>query len=265
MVNDGIVSGWDDPRLPTIKGLRRRGYTPEAIRDLAQRSGVGIGNSGGQLSIKVLEECIRQHLDRVAPRVMAVTDPIKLVIVNWEEVNLHEIQIKDFPALKEKSPTHSVNFDRVVWIEREDFRITTDKNYYRLTPIQKIRLKYAGLVEYVSHDVFTIYVRFLGETGEKVKGTVNWIAGETPLKVEARFFEHLFPEELNEEKDWITQINPNSMMSKEIYVDSLVNHGKPFDKFQLERIGYFSVDPNSTPDHLILNHTVSLKEDKTKN
>jgi glutaminyl-tRNA synthetase len=268
LIEEDVVDGWDDPRLPSIKGFRRRGYTPESIRSFAQRVGVGIGNANGFSQYEVLEECVRQHLDAVAPRVMVVTNPIKLIIDNWEDIEISYVEANDFPALKDKSTKHVVKFDKIIWIEKDDFRVTTDKNYYRLTPTQKMRLKYAGLIEYVTTVNDVIHVRFLGETGEKVKGTVNWVSGENPAKVIARFYDHLFPSDPTKDEgdcDWLSLVNRNSVEEKEIIIDDSVLTSRPYDKYQFERIGYFSVDPESTSDKLIFNHTVSLKESKLKN
>lgn len=273
LVNGGIVDGWDDPRMPTIKGLRRKGYTPEAINDFCKRIGISLATSAGVINYKLLEECLRQDLDAKAPRVMAILNPLKVIIINMKENEVNEAVALDFPNLGVTSPTHKINVGKIVYIDKEDFRMEDSPKYYRLAPNKIVRLKYFGLIKCVgmmTHDGLTpieIHVELLPKDykpEKRVQGTINWVSEIDHCQVEVRKYEHLFPEELNNMSDWKNQLNPNSKTIISVMTDQSIKNAKVYDKFQFERIGYFCVDPDTTDNKMVMNLTVSLKESKDK-
>lgn len=266
LVNDGIVNGWDDPRMPTIKGLKRRGYTPEALNDFCGRIGLNLVTSSSKVSYGMLEECLRQDLEIKAPRVMAILNPLKVVINNLKDDEFKIVSALDFPNMKDKSPTHEIKVGNVLYIDKEDFRTVDTPKYFRLAPGKIVRLKYFGLVKYVSHndDENTVHVELLDYIPEKrVQGTINWVSECDHLNVEVRKYDHLFPEESHD--NWKEMLNKNN--SKKIFnimTDTSIKGANIFDKFQFERIGYFCVDPDTRDDHIVLNMTVELKVNKNK-
>jgi glutaminyl-tRNA synthetase len=272
IVNDKIVDNWDDPRMPTIKGLRRRGYTPEAINDFCKRIGVSFASSPALINYKLLEECLRQDLDTKAPRVMAIMNPLKVVIVNMENNKTLTVNALDFPNLKENSTTHEIIVGNVVYIEQEDFRMQDSPKYYRLAPNKIVRLKYLGLIKCVdikfNNTILNeIHVELLPQDykpDKRIQGTLNWISDIDHLKIEVRKYEHLFPEELTKDTEWKNQLNINSKKINNIMTDTSIKNAKKYDKFQFERIGYFSVDNDTTNDNIIMNMVVELKESKDK-
>lgn len=273
LVNNGFVTGWDDPRMPTIKGFRRKGFTPSSINNFCERVGLNLaGSSVNIVDYKLLEECLRQELDKTAPRVMAILDPLKVTIVNSnKEISANA---SDFPFLGDTSPSHEIKVRNIIYIDREDFRIEDSPKYFRLAPNKIVRLKYLGLIKCIGYStaidgsVKEVLVELLPseyKPEKRVKGTINWVSEIDHCKIEIRKFDHIFPQEIDSSKDWLSQLNINSKKSLNVMTDTSIKNGKPFDKYQFERIGYFSIDPDSSEDKIVMNMTVSLKEDKNKN
>ncbi|MDE3090128.1 MAG: glutamine--tRNA ligase/YqeY domain fusion protein [Chloroflexota bacterium] len=273
LVNDGIVAGWDDPRMPTLSGLRRRGYTPESIRDFADR--VGVGKTQNLIDLALLEHCLREDLNRRAPRVMAVLRPLKVVIENYPE---GEGKVEEMEAVNNPEDaamgTRKVPFAREIWIDQDDFREDPPKKYFRLAPGAEVRLRYAYIVKCVGvvHDERTGAVTEVrctydpatrgGNADRKVKGTIHWVSAQHALPAEAHLYDTLFltpkPDEV---EDWKTHVNPNSLERlTACYVEPSLANAAPGARYQFERTGYFCVDPDSKPAHLVFNRTVSLRD-----
>uniref|UniRef100_A0A3Q1JCH7 Glutamine--tRNA ligase n=1 Tax=Anabas testudineus TaxID=64144 RepID=A0A3Q1JCH7_ANATE len=268
LVESGIVRDWDDPRLFTLTALRRRGFPPEAINNFCARVGVTVSQTTTEPHL--LESCVRDVLNDTAPRAMAVLEPLKVTIINLPENSL-VLRVPDFPA-NEAQGSHTVPFTRTIFIEQSDFREVMEKGYKRLTPEQPVGLRHAGYVISVQK---VIKVRFTlvelevsccsSDTAEKPKAFIHWVS--QPVKCEVRLYERLFqhkhPEDPSEVPNgFLSDINPNSLqVISSALVDTSVKGAKVFDKFQFERVGYFSLDPDST---LIFNRTVTLKEDPGK-
>ncbi|EGC32483.1 glutamine-tRNA ligase [Dictyostelium purpureum] len=271
LVQNNFVSGWDDPRLSTLNAFRRKGYTPEAINLLCETVGVTRTNNT-TIPFEVLEYCCRQDLDGRAIRAMCVFDPIKVVITNYPENESEEISAPNIPSNPEKG-THKIDFSRIVYIDRNDFRMVDNKDFFGLAPNKEILLKYAYNIK--CNEVITDETGKVTElrvtydkdnTTKKVK-TIHWVsapAGEEPAKAEVRLYDHLFKEsELGD--DWLEKVNPNSLVViPNALVDKTVKDSKQYDRYQFERVGYFCVDKDSTTDKLVFNRTVSLKENKEK-
>ena len=272
LVEDGVVDGWDDPRLVTLAALRRRGYTPESIRMLMNM--VGVSKAQSSIDYAMLEYCIREDLKLTRPRMMAVLDPIKLVITNYPE---GQIEYLDVPNNQENPEmgTRKVPFGRELYIERDDFMIEPPKKYYRLFPGNEVRLMSAYFVkceDYVLDDegnVIEVHCTYdpetksgSGFTGRKVKGTIHWVAKDTAVNAEVRLYENLVDEEKGVyNEDGSVNLNPNSLTVVEnCYIEPAIEEAKPGDSFQFVRNGYFCVDTkDSTDDHLVFNRIVSLK------
>lgn len=273
LVEDGVVDGWDDPRLVTISALRRRGYTPESIRMFMELCGVSKAYSSADFGM--LEYCIREDLKLKCPRVMAVLDPIKLVITNYPEG-----QVEYLPALNnpenEAMGTREIPFGRELYIERDDFMIDPPKKYFRLYPGNEVRLMNAYFVtctDYVvdeSGKVTEIHCTYdpetksgTGFTGRKVKGTIHWVHAPSAVRTTARLYENLIDEEkgVYNEEDGSMNLNPNSITVLEhCYVEPMIKEAKAYDRFQFLRNGFFCVDyKDSEKDHLVFNRIVSLK------
>jgi len=278
LVEEGYVVGWDDPRMPTIAGLRRRGYTPEAIRNFCER--IGVAKTNSVVDIRFLEHCIREDLNVRAPRTMAVLRPLKLVIDNYPGDMVEEMESENNPedptAGKRKMP-----FSQILYIEREDFCEDPPKKYFRLAPGREVRLKNAYIIKcegFVRNEktgeIKEVHCTFdpeskSGKLGakRKVKGTLHWVSAEHALKAEVRLYDHLLldqnerAEEQKEEKDFIKQLNPNSL---EVLVDCLLEPSLAGaacgSRYQFMRKGYFCVDPDSTSDKLVFNRIVSLRD-----
>ena len=272
LVEDGLVDGWDDPRLVTIAALKRRGFTPESIRMFMELSGVSKANSSSDYAM--LEYCIREDLKMKRPRMMAVLDAIKLVITNYPE---NEIEYLDVPNNQENAEmgTRKVPFGRVLYIERDDFMIEPPKKYFRLYPGNEVRLMNAYFVtctDYVTDEdgnVTEVHCTYDPETksgsgfeGRKVKGTIHWVCAETAEKVEVRLYENIVDEEKGVyNEDGTINLNPNSLKVLEnAYVESALAEAEPMDSFQFVRQGYFIVDSkDSTKEHMVFNRIVSMK------
>ena len=263
LVADGVVDGWDDPRLVTIAALRRRGFTPESIQKFIELSGVAKAQSSSDYAM--LEYCVREDLKPKAPRYMAVIDPIKLIIDNYPEGQVEWLDASNNPE-NEEMGSRKIPFSRELYIEREDFMEEPPKKYFRLFPGNEVRLMNAYFVTCVDYkkdengNVTEIHVTYDPETksgsgfeGRKVKGTIHWVSASHATKCEARLYEQLVDEERN--------INPNSLtVREECYVEPALAEAKPYDRFQFVRQGYFSVDPKDSVDgKLVFNRIVSLK------
>ena len=278
LVEEGYVAGWDDPRMPTIAGLRRRGYTPEAIRNFCER--IGVAKTNSVVDVRFLEHCIREDLNLRAPRVMGVLRPLKLVIKNYPKDIMEEVNAENNPE-DLTAGNRKIPFSRILYIEREDFCENPPKKYFRLAPGCEVRLKNAYIIkcEGFVRDEKTGEIKEVhctydpesksGKPGakRKVKGTLHWISADHALKAEVRLYEHLLldqnegAEKQEEEKDFIKQLNPNSL---EVLTDCLVEPSlagaASGSRYQFMRKGYFCVDPDSTSDKLVFNRIVSLRD-----
>ncbi|HRS41854.1 MAG TPA: glutamate--tRNA ligase family protein, partial [Dysgonamonadaceae bacterium] len=269
-----LVSGWDDPRMPTICGLRRRGYTPESIRNFIDD--IGYTKYDGLIDVSLLEHSIREDLNKRAMRVSGVIDPVKLILTNYPEGAGEMVEAINNPE-DESMGSRQVHFGRELWIERDDFMEEAPKNYFRLTPGNEVRLKNAYIVRCTGckkdeNGVVTeVYAEYdantrsgMPEANRKVKGTIHWVSVNHCLDAEVRLYDRLFlVENPSEEKDcdFRDLLNPESLIIKQnCKVEAYLKEAKPLDSFQFQRIGYFNVDKDSTPDHLVFNRTVSLKD-----
>ena len=272
LVEEGIVDGWDDPRLVTIAALRRRGFTPESIAKFVELCGISKSNSS--VDYAMLEYCIREDLKMKRPRMMAVLDPVKLVITNYPENEIEYLDVANNQE-NEEMGTRKVPFGRELYIDRADFMIEPPKKYFRLYPGNEVRLMNAYFVtctDYITDDdgnVTEIHCTYdpetksgSGFTGRKVKGTIQWVCAETAERAEVRLYENIVDEEKGVyNEDGTINVNPNSLTILEnCYVEPALAEAKPMDSFQFVRQGYFCVDSkDSTEDHLVFNRIVSLK------
>jgi glutaminyl-tRNA synthetase len=274
MVKEGYVKGWDDPRMPTICGLRRRGYTPESMRAFSDK--VGVTKVDGVTDVAVLEYCIREDLNKTAQRVMGVIDPLKVIITNYPEGVVEELDAINNPE-DESMGKRKVPFSREIYLEREDFMENPTNKFYRLSVGREVRLRYSYFIkctDIVKNDlgeIVEIHCTYDPETkggnapdGRKVKATLHWVAAGQAIKAEVRLYDRLFTDadpSGHKEKDFLEFLNPDSLkVLSECYVEPFVKTGKPLDSFQFERLGYFNIDPDSTADQLVFNRIVSLKD-----
>jgi len=274
LVQEKLVAGWDDPRMPTICGLRRRGYTPESIRNFIDD--IGYTKYDGLIDVSLLEHSIREDLNKRAMRVSGVIDPVKLILTNYPEGEGEMVEAINNPE-DESMGSRQVHFGRELWIERDDYMEEAPKNYFRLTPGNEVRLKNAYIVRCTGckkdeNGVVTeVYAEYdpltrsgMPEANRKVKGTIHWVSVDHCLDAEVRLYDRLFlAENPSEEKDcdFRDLLNPESLVVKQhCKVEACLKEVKPLDSFQFQRIGYFNVDKDSTPDHLVFNRTVSLKD-----
>jgi glutaminyl-tRNA synthetase len=271
LVESGVVNGWDDPRLPTISGLRRRGYTPEAIRDFAERIGVAKANS--VVDYALLEHCLRDDLNERAERTMAVLRPLKVVITNYPEGQVEYLEGVNNPQ-DPAAGTRQIPFTREIYIEREDFEEDPPKKFFRLAPGREVRLRFAYFIKCTDvikdemGNIIEVHCTYDPETkggsapdGRKVKGTIHWVSAEHSLPAEVRVYDHLFTTEDPNEGELLENINPNSLeIITDASVEPRMRSAKPFDRFQFERLGYFCVDPDTTEDRLVFNRTVPLRD-----
>ncbi|KLU40324.1 MAG: glutamate--tRNA ligase [Peptococcaceae bacterium 1109] len=271
LVESGVVNGWDDPRLPTISGLRRRGYTPEAIRDFAERIGVAKANS--VVDYALLEHCLRDDLNERAERTMAVLRPLKVVITNYPEGQVEYLEGVNNPQ-DPAAGTRQIPFTREIYIEREDFEEDPPKKFFRLAPGREVRLRFAYFIKCTDvikdemGNIIEVHCTYDPETkggsapdGRKVKGTIHWVSAEHSLPAEVRVYDHLFTTEDPNEGELLENINPNSLeIITDARVEPRMRSAKPFDRFQFERLGYFCVDPDTTEDRLVFNRTVPLRD-----
>lgn len=279
LVQDNIVSGWDDPRMGTLCGMRRRGYTPEAIRDFCERIGVAKANS--VIDFSLLEHCVREDLNKTAPRAMAVLKPLKLIIDNYPEGKTEEIEVEINPENPEAG-TRTVPFSKELFIEEDDFMIDAPKKYFRLAPGREVRLKGAYFVtctDYKTDDsgkVTEIHCTYDPETrggnapdGRKVKGTIHWVSAPHAIDATVRLYDRLFnvenPSDESKVGSFIENLNPDSeIVLTNCKLESNLKDIKPGDTFQFLRLGYFCVDTDSTDCNLIINRTVALKDSWAK-
>ena len=274
LVKEGFVSGWDDPRMPTISGLRRRGYTPEAIRNFCEAIGVAKANSTVELGM--LEHAIRDDLNNNAPRAMAVLDPVKVVIENYPAGEGEVFDVVNHPQ-KPEMGTRPVPFGREIYIERDDFMEDPPGKYFRLAPGREVRLNQAyyitctGVVKDDAGQVVEIHCTYDPATrggsspdGRKVKGTIHWVPAEQSVEAEVRLYETLFnkinPNEVAEGQDFTANLNPNSLAVVRGRVEPALASAPVGSRFQFMRQGYFCLDPDSTPGNLVFNRTVGLRD-----
>ena len=271
LVQKGFVSGWDDPRMPTLSGIRRRGYTPEAIRNFC--GSIGVSKSNGVIELALLEHHIREDLNKRARRVMAVIDPIKVVIDNYPDGQTEEHMAPNHPDAPEMG-SRAVPFSKVLYIERDDFREVPPPKYHRLFPGQEVRLRYAYFVKCVgvekdeNGEVTVVHCTYDpasrgGDSpdGRKVKSTIHWVSAEHALDFEARLYESLLLEDAPQSDDLATQLNPNSLVVKSnAKIEPCVKGVEANTHFQFERVGYFNVDSDSTAEKLVCNRTVQLRD-----
>jgi len=274
LVDENRVSGWDDPRLPTLSGLRRRGYTPRAIRNFCTR--IGVTKNEQQIEASVLENCVREDLDKSAPRAFAVMDPLKIVIENYPQGQVEQLEAHNHPN-DPNMGSRQISFCREIYIDRQDFMEEAPKKFFRLAPGREVRLRYAYFITCTSviHDsegqISELRCSYDPESrggqspdGRKVKGTLHWVSAQHALDAEVRQYERLFQDAnplADRSKDFLDLINPDS---KAVITSSKVEPGlinaAAGKSFQFERVGYFCVDPESTPSHLVFNRTVELRD-----
>jgi glutaminyl-tRNA synthetase len=280
LVKERIVNGWDDPRMPTLSGMRRRGYTPEAIRDFCDR--IGVAKNDSIIDIALLEYCLRQDLNARAPRVMGVLDPLKVVIDNYPEDLVEEMDAINNPE-DETMGTRKIPFSRIVYIERDDFREDPPKKYFRLAPGREVRLRYAYFITCVGFvkdeqtgEIVELHCTYDPAThggdapdGRKVKGTLHWVSAAHALPAEVRLYDRLFmkenPSGVEDGKDFRSNLNPDSLQTLTgCYVEPGLSGAKPGKIVQFERQGYFCVDPDTQAGKLVFNRTVPLRDSWAK-
>ena len=274
LVDENRVSGWDDPRLPTLSGLRRRGYTPRAIRNFCTR--IGVTKNEQQIEASVLENCVREDLDKSAPRAFAVMDPLKIVIENYPQGQVEQLEAHNHPN-DPNMGSRQISFCREIYIDRQDFMEEAPKKFFRLAPGREVRLRYAYFITCTSviHDsegqISELRCSYDPESrggqspdGRKVKGTLHWVSVQHALDAEVRQYDRLFQDAnplADRSKDFLELINPDSkaVITSSKVEPGLINAGAG-KSFQFERVGYFCVDPESTPSHLVFNRTVELRD-----
>ena len=277
LVQEGLVSGWDDPRMPTICGLRRRGYSPQAIHNFIDK--IGYTKFEAQNDIGLLEHAVRENLNKTATRVNAVINPVKLIVTNYPEELVEMMETGNNPE-DESAGTRQIPFSRELYIEREDFMEDAPKKFFRMTPGQEVRLKSAYIVKCTGckkdkdGNIEEIYCEYdemtksgMPESSRKVKGTLHWVSAAQAIKAEVRLYDRLFSVEnpSADPRDFRDLLNPDSLkVLTNCYVEPSLQNARALDHFQFQRIGYFNVDPDSTSDHLIFNRTVSLKDSWAK-
>jgi glutaminyl-tRNA synthetase len=275
LVQEHLVSGWDDPRMPTISGIKRRGYSPEAIREFCRRIGVNKFNS--TVDIALLEHCLREDLNKTSPRVMAVLRPLKVVIDNYPEDQVEELDAINNPE-DSNAGTRKVPFSRELFIEQEDFMEEPPKKFFRLAPGREVRLRYAyfitctEVVKDKDGDILELHCTYDPATrggdapdGRKVKSTLHWVSARHAIEAEVRLYDHLFtkenPDEVAGGEDFKSNLNPNSLEElNSCRIEPSLAGAKPFSRYQFERLGYFCVDPDSTKEKPVFNRTVTLRD-----
>jgi glutaminyl-tRNA synthetase len=278
LVKEGHVQGWNDPRMPTIGGLRRRGYTPESIRYFSDR--IGIAKRNNVIDVALLEHSVREDLNKKAVRVMAVLNPLKMIITNYPENQPEEIDAVVNPEQPELGK-RKVPFSREIFIEKEDFMENPPKKFFRLSPGSEVRLKYAYIikcntvVKNEAGEITELHCTYdpltrsgLPDANRKVKSTIHWVSSAHATEVEVRLFDRLFikedPDDTEDGKDFKSNLNPGSLEITKGYISSGIEDIKPLDKFQFERIGYFCVDPETTAETPVFNRTVTLRDAWTR-
>ena len=277
LVQEGLVSGWDDPRMPTICGLRRRGYSPDSIHNFIDK--IGFTKFEAQNDIGLLEHAVRENLNKTAKRVNAVINPVKLIITNYPEGQVEMMETVNNPE-DESAGTREIPFSREIYIEREDFMIDAPKKFFRLAPDKEVRLKSAYIVKCTGYEndedgnVSVIYCEYdaqtksgMPEANRKVKGTLHWVSATHAVKAEVRLYDRLFSVEnpSADPRDFRELLNPDSLkVLTECYVEPSLLSAEPLDHFQFQRIGYFNLDSDSSTEKLVFNRTVSLKDSWAK-
>ena len=280
LVEEGHVSGWDDPRLPTLSGMRRRGYTPESIRDFCNR--IGVSKADNLIEIGQLEYSIRNDLNQRAPRVMAVLNPVKVIIDNYPERQVEMLDAENSPE-DENVGTREIPFSREIYIEREDFMEDPPRKFFRLAPGREVRLKHAYYIQCESvvkdentGEVVEIHCTYDPETrggwsedGRRVRGTLHWVSAEHAVDAEVRLYDSLFterePEQAAGDADWMQFLNPNSLeVLHNCKIEPSLTDAVPESRYQFLRIGYFCVDPDTTSEKLVFNRTVPLRDSWAK-
>lgn len=275
LVNGGYVNGWDDPRMPTISGLRRRGYTPASIRNFADR--IGVAKRDGMIDVALLEFSVREDLNKTANRIMGILDPVKVVITNYPEEGEEWLDAINNPE-NAAAGSRKISFSREIFIERSDFMVDPPRKFFRLGPGREVRLKHAYIIacedykkDPATGEVTEIYCKYdpdtrsgADKTGKKVKGTLSWVSVKHALPVEVRLYDRLFsrkdPLALQEGDDFKNYINPDSLKTIQSVVEPSVQGAKPGDRFQFLRQGYFCIDPDSSGGNLIFNRTATLRD-----
>jgi len=279
LVQEAKVSGWDDPRIPTICGLRRRGYSPASVRNFCRRIGVNKFNS--TVDIALLKHCIREDLNKTSPRVMAVLQPLKVIIDNYPKDKVEELEAINNPE-DPSAGIRKVPFSRELYIEQEDFMEVPPKKFYRLAPGREVRLRYAyfiictDVIKDANGRVVELHCTYDPATrggdapdGRKVKSTLHWVSAPHAIEAEVRLYEHLFnsenPDDIEEGADFKSNLNPNSLeVLKSCRAEPSLADAKPLSRYQFERLGYFCVDPDSHGNRLIFNRTVTLRDEWAK-
>jgi len=275
LVEQGVVNGWDDPRMPTISGLRRRGYTPESIRNFAET--IGIAKRDNVVDVSLLEFHIREHLNKIAPRVMAVLNPVKLTITNYPEGETEWLDAENNPE-DESAGERKLPFGRELYIEQEDFKEEANRKFFRLKLGGEVRLKNAYIIKAEScikdtdGNIMEIICTYdaksksgsgTEESLRKVKGTLHWVAVDHAIPAEVRVYDRLFTDETPDaykDKSFMEFINPDSLKIITAYIEPGLKDAKPEQRFQFQRLGYFCVDKDSTEEHLVFNRTVTLRD-----
>jgi glutaminyl-tRNA synthetase len=278
LVKDKHVNGWDDPRMPTISGLRRRGYTPESIRNFSDR--IGVTKVDGVIDVSLLEFSVREHLNKIAQRVMGVLNPLKVIITNYPENESEELDAINNPE-DAAMGTRKVPFSRELYIEQDDFMENPPSKFFRLSPGKEVRLRYAyfitcsEVVKDENGNILHLLCTYDPATkggnapdGRKVKSTIHWVSAKHAIKSEVRLYDRLFKDENpdgHKDVDFKEFLNPDSLkVLSECYVEPFVKSAKPLDHFQFERLGYFNFDYDSTPEKPVFNMTVQLRDSWTK-
>jgi glutaminyl-tRNA synthetase len=276
LVEDGHIKGWDDPRMPTISGLRRRGYTPESIRYFADR--VGVAKRENTIDVALLEDSLRDDLNKRAPRVMAVLRPLKVVIENYPENKAEELEAINNPE-DPSMGSRKIPFSKIVYIEQDDFREVPPKKFHRLSPGSEVRLRYAYIIkctsvvkDKITGEIIELHCTYDPETKSgsaqsqrKVKGTIHWVSAEQAINAEVRLYDRLFTVEDPGGEEWKRFLNPNSLeVLNNCKLERSLSKVRQLDRFQFERLGYFSVDYDSDADKIVFNRTVSLRDSWAK-
>ncbi len=275
LVESGIVNGWDDPRMPTISGLRRRGYSPESIRNFADT--IGIAKRDNLIDVSLLEFQVRNHLNKVAPRVMGVLDPVKVVITNYPEGEEEWLDAENNPE-DDSAGSRKIPFSKEIYIEKEDFREEANKKFFRLKLGKEVRLKNAYIIKAESctkdtdGNITEIQCTYdpnsksgsgTEESLRKVKGTLHWVSISHALEAEVRLYDRLFTDEspdTHKDKDFMEFVNPNSLEVITGFLEPSLKEAKAGDQMQFQRLGYFCVDPDTSEDKLVFNKTVGLRD-----
>ncbi|MBK7029589.1 MAG: glutamine--tRNA ligase/YqeY domain fusion protein [Bacteroidales bacterium] len=278
LVNDGFVHGWDDPRMPTICGLRRRGYTPESLRNFADI--IGVAKRDQVIDVSFLEFCVREDLNKHSLRVMSVLNPLKVVITNYPEDQVEELDGVNNPE-DPSAGSRKVPFSKNLYIEKDDFMENPSKKYFRLSPGSEVRLRYGyfitctDVIKDENGEITELHCTYDPATrggnspdGRKVKGTIHWVSADKAIEAEIRLYDRLFtvenPDDVPEGVDFKSNLNPASLVKITGYVEPSLATAKPLDRFQFERVGYFCVDSDSVPGKLVFNRTVALKDSWAK-